>query len=480
MSLTADLKALAQSLGFSAAAVAPAEPLTTAYRQLRQWVKDGRAAEMEWFSLDRAEKATNPGKLLEMARSVVVLAAPYWHGAPIPPGDDEQPRGRISRYAWGRDYHKVLGKHLRTLRGFLDLAEPGSETRVMVDWGPLAEKAFGVRAGLGWYGKNSNLLVPGGGSWLFLADLVTTVALEPDQPLRKTCGNCTRCLPVCPTNAFVSPYVVDANRCISYLTIEHRGPIDRELRPLMGDWVFGCDLCQDACPVNKRSRVRGWSEFRPQTLDDAVPALIPLLSLTEEQFRERFAGRPILRAKRGGLLRNVCIALGNIGDRGALVPLANVLTDRDPLVRGHAAWALGRLGGSYARAALERAVKAEDDRWVREEIELALEAVGSVLQPSAREHYHREVLAWLGAGASAAEIGAPPPPDPLEQKVALEQLLGHVHAKAGAPHKPDPSTEFKREVERFTAHLDTPVVAVEEPAPAADSNDAFRRLLEEP
>ncbi len=475
MSLTADLKALAKSLGFSAVAVAPAEPLAHAYRQMRKWVKDGRNGEMEWFSLERAERATHPEKLLEMAQSVVILGAPYWHGAPVPPAGDRQPRGRISRYAWGRDYHKVLGKHLRTLRGFLDAAEPGSETRVMVDWGPLAEKAFGVRAGLGWYGKNSNLLVPGGGSWLFLADLVTTVALEPDEPLRKTCGSCSRCLPACPTNAFVTPYVVDANRCISYLTIEHRGPIDRELRPLMGDWVFGCDLCQDVCPVNKRSTVRGWSEFRPRTVDDAVPALIPLLALTEEQFRERFAGRPILRAKRAGLLRNVCIALGNIGDRSALVPLANALGDREALVRGHAAWALGRLGGSYARAALERAIKAEDDRWVRGEIELALEEVGSVLQPSARDRYHREVLEWLGEATAPAAIGAATLPDPAEQRVALDRLLGQVQAKATAPHQPDRSVEFRRELERFTPRDAAP------PAPGEDPGETgeFRRLLEE-
>ena len=367
-------------------------------------IEAGMMDGLHWFTLGRAQKATSPDLLLDNAKSVVVLSVPYWHGAPVPASDHAAPRGRISRYAWGRDYHAVLRKHLRTLAAFLNRSGPGAVTRAMVDYGPLAERAYGARAGLGLFGKSTNLLVPGSGSWVFLADLVTTVELEPDAPLRKTCGGCTRCIPACPTNAILNPYVVDSRRCISYLTIEHKGPIDRELRPLMGDWIFGCDLCQDVCPVNKRSHVRGWSEFRPRSVEDSVPVLIPLLSLSEEEFRERYRGRPIRRAKRSGFLRNVCIALGNIGDRAAVVPLVGTLSHDDPLVRGHAAWALGRLGGAFAKGGLERAHAVETDRWVREEIELALETIGAASPTGLAKRFHREILGWLESGGGADEL----------------------------------------------------------------------------
>ena len=475
MTVTSDLKALAKSLGFAGVGIASTEPLTEAYAELRRSIRAGRMGEMKWFDLDHAERATQPARLLARAKSVVILAAPYWNSAPMVERNDVQPRGRISRYAWGNDYHTVLARHLRKLQEFLDACEPGSVTRALVDWGPLAEKAYGVRAGLGWYGKNTNLLVPGGGSWQFLADLVTTVELEPDAPLRKTCGNCTPCLPACPTDAFTSPYVLDSRRCISYLTIEHRGPIDRELRPLMGDWVFGCDLCQDVCPVNKRSAVRGWSEFRAPDVEAAVPALVPLLSLSEEEFRERFNGRAILRSKRAGFVRNVCIALGNIGDRAAVVPLANVLGDRDALVRGHAAWALGRLGGSYARTALERLYGVEADSWVREEIAHALEEIGSILRPSLKRTYHEEIVAWLGGGGGPHELrndGARGATDTASQ--------GAAHAPVSTPTMPvNPdearNDEFRREMRLLEVlPLPQPLFVTES---ASDVNEAFRNAL---
>jgi epoxyqueuosine reductase len=224
-----------------------------------------------------------------------------------------------------------------------------------------------VRGGMGWYGKNTNILNTRLGSWLFLAELVTTLDLEPDRLSRQSCGQCHACIDACPTGAIVAPYVVDNDRCISFLTIELRGPIPRELRPLMGGYIFGCDLCQDVCPVNAQATPALHAEFSFKgTLD-----LAELLTLTEEAFRERFRRSPIKRAKRRGLLRNVCVALGNSGDPGAIAPLTGALADNESLVRGHAAWALGRLGG---RQPLVEAQATETDPYVREEIAFALTA----------------------------------------------------------------------------------------------------------
>ncbi|HEX5570638.1 MAG TPA: tRNA epoxyqueuosine(34) reductase QueG, partial [Ktedonobacterales bacterium] len=242
-------------------------------------------------------------------------------------------------------------------------APPEDEkTIVFVDTGRMVDRAIAQRAGLGWYGKNTNILTKGWGSWVFLAELVTSLDLTPDAPLAANCGQCEVCLHACPTNAFVAPYVLDARRCISYLTIEHRGAIPLELRPLIGAHIFGCDICQQVCPVNlvaeRRLRASGRLgagdrlEFRPRAAVGSSPELIPLLKLDDAGFRERFSHSPIKRAKRRGLLRNVCIALGNLGDPVAIPALIEALGDPEPLVRGHAAWALGRLGGAEARAAL--------------------------------------------------------------------------------------------------------------------------------
>jgi epoxyqueuosine reductase len=234
------------------------------------------------------------------------------------------------------------------------------------------DRAAAERAGVGWFGKNTNILTTSHGSWVFLGQVITDLELEPDRPLAKTCGNCVRCIPACPTGAIVAPYVIDNRRCISFLTIELRGPIPRELRPLMGDWVFGCDICQEVCPVNRKSQPGLEPAFR-QRHDFAAPQLIPLLDLDDEGFRERFRNSPIKRAKRIGLQRNVCVALGNIGDPSAVPALARALRSAEPLVRMHAAWALGRIGGQEASDALQAALACESDAAVIEEIELALE-----------------------------------------------------------------------------------------------------------
>jgi epoxyqueuosine reductase len=233
------------------------------------------------------------------------------------------------------------------------------------------DRAAAERAGVGWFGKNTNILTPSHGSWVFLAQVITDVGLRPDAPLKKTCGNCVRCIDDCPTGAIVAPYVLDNRRCISYLTIELRGVIPRELRPLMGDWAFGCDICQDVCPVNRKTAT-GFDPAFQKRHDFDAPELLPLLELGDEEFRERFRNSPIKRAKRVGLQRNVCVALGNLGDARAVPALSKALVHDDLVVRLHAAWALGRIGGEVALGHLKFASEHETDTEVMAEVELSI------------------------------------------------------------------------------------------------------------
>jgi len=368
-SLSGRLKDEARRLGFIACGIASAEPDLEARKSFEERIASGSYAGLPWFTLERAKRCTDPSLVFPGARSVVTLAAPYPRSKPLPDGTL---RGRIARYAWGRDYHRVLEKKLRVLREFLEAEAPGARSRTLVDHGPLAERAYAARAGIGWFGKSTNLLLPGTGSWVLLAELLTTAGLEPDPPLRKSCGACTRCVDACPTGALAGGYRVDNERCISFQTIENRGAIPRELRPLIGEWVFGCDICQEVCPVGSRAAPAPLPELTPADRDAASPELIPLLALTEAQFRERFAGRAIMRAKRDGLVRNACVVLGNLGERRAVPALIEALGDRSALVRGHAAWALGRLGGEAARTALQVRLEIEHDSTARAEIEAAL------------------------------------------------------------------------------------------------------------
>jgi epoxyqueuosine reductase len=251
----------------------------------------------------------------------------------------------------------------------------GESARFYVDYGPIPDRAVAQRAGLGWYGKNTNLLAPGLGSWLFLGEVLTDLPLEPDRPLKKSCGSCIQCIPACPTNAIPAPYVIDNTRCISYHTIENRGPIPRDIRPLMGDWVFGCDICQDVCPVNHHSEHTGDPVFLASSVEEQRPDLLTILDLDDAEFERRFRSSPVRRATRAGLQRNACVALGNAGDTRAVPSLARVLREGEALVRSHAAWALGRIGGVTAQDALAAASRREADREVLEELALAIEAL---------------------------------------------------------------------------------------------------------
>jgi epoxyqueuosine reductase len=284
-------------------------------------------------------------------------------------------RGWIARYAWGDDYHDVLqAKLLRLLDFVREQAGPEVQGRIFVDAGPVLDREAGARAGIGWYGKNTNLLSMRIGSFFFLGELFLSLPLAPDRPVRDRCGQCRLCLDACPTNAFVGPYILDARRCISYLTIELRGAIPMELRPLVGTHIFGCDICQDVCPYNARLKPTRETGFHPREGLHA-PELIPLLALGEAEFRTKFRGSPILRAKRRGFLRNVCVALGNLRRDEAVPALARtLLEDPDALVRAHAAWALGRIGTGGAGTALREAAEREIDPAVQAEIRAALAA----------------------------------------------------------------------------------------------------------
>jgi epoxyqueuosine reductase len=407
MSLTTDIKDYAASLGFDLVRVTSAEPFPEREAAIKERISQGLMDGLPWFTTERAEVSCDPRALLPDARSVISLATFYLTDAPrdlTTPGD---PHGRLSCYAWGNDYHEVIRAKLEQLAAYLRTrgaeqhgSAPGAETRLFVDTGRMVDRAVAERAGLGWYGKNTNILTHGWGSWVFLSEIVTNLELEPDEPLKANCGKCEICLHACPTGAFVAPYVLDNTRCISFLTIEMRGSIPLHLRPLIGNHIFGCDICQEVCPVNiiamerlKRAGHLGTRgeqkegtggmpfasdrqrlEFRPRSLTGSSPALIPLLKLDEEQFRERFRHSPIKRAKRRGLLRNVCVALGNLGDPVAVPALIETLrAEPEPLVRGHAAWALGRIGGSEAHAALETALASEQDESAIQEIRCALE-----------------------------------------------------------------------------------------------------------
>ena len=370
-SLKARVTQYARELGFDLVRIASAGPLVEHGRIAQECVRRGYMDGMPWFTEERVQRASDPQELLQGARSMIAVALSY-----LPQEEDSPvgtPSGRVARYARWTDYHQVMKEKLRALAAGLAQQVGGPvRSRVFVDDSPLLERAVAERAGLGWFGKNTNILTPTHGSWVFLGALLTDLELEPDEPLKKDCGSCVLCIAGCPTGAIVAPYVIDAPRCISYLTIECRGPIPRHLRSLVGDWVFGCDVCQEVCPVNREVPGPAMPELK-RTGFSALE-LIPLLTMTQEEFSTTFRNTPIKRARRVGMQRNACVALGNMGDEQAVPALGRVLRDGEPLVRGHAAWALGCLGGPEAMRLLEDALEREADAYVREEIEVAVES----------------------------------------------------------------------------------------------------------
>ncbi len=365
----------ARRLGFDLVGIGPATPPVTADRY-RTWLEQGFHGEMAYLARpDAVAKRQDLAQILPGVRSIVTVAANY-HTIALPTElRDDPSRGIIASYAWGDDYHDVLIPRLHQLAASVEAfvrAEAGGTVacRAYVDTGPVLERELGARAGLGFVGKNTHLIHPRFGSWLFLGELLLTIELPLEDPSTRqgTCGRCTRCLDACPTDALVAPYVLDARRCISYLTIELKGPIPRALRPLMGNRILGCDICQEVCPWNRRfARPTGEPAFQPRP-DAIAPHLLDLIALDDKGFQRRFQGSPLKRAKRRGLLRNVAVALGNWADPIAVPALSRALHDAEPLIRGHAAWALGRIATQESLQALNQALNQESDVWVRKEI----------------------------------------------------------------------------------------------------------------
>jgi epoxyqueuosine reductase len=368
-SLTAAVKEEAQRLGFPLVGISKVAPARHE-ASFAEWLRKGLGGEMGYLERTEALRR-DPKSLVPWAVSVVSVAMNYFTPNPRPSAAAGL-KGWISRYAWGDDYHEVMKERLDAL---LEKIREGCpmpvQGRAFVDSGPVLERDLAGVAGIGWIGKNTQLISPKRGSWFFLGELFLDVELDYDRPIRDRCGACDLCLKACPTGAFVGPYVLDARRCISYLTIEIKGAIPPHLRSLMGNHIFGCDICQEVCPYNVKAKATEEKAFHPRE-GLYAPDLTPFLSLSEEEFRRRFKGSPILRAKRRGFLRNVAVALGNLKDAAAVPALTESLKDRDPLVRAHVAWALGQIGGEAATDALLRRFSSEDDAEVRREIEAAL------------------------------------------------------------------------------------------------------------
>lgn len=345
-----ELAALASTLGFDLCRIARAQAPPHA-AQFRDWLADGRAGEMAWLERN-ADRRTDPEVVLPGVRSVVVLAMSYLEAgrrkaeggsAANPPTSDfplPPSRGRIARYAWGDDYHDLIEQKLRVLDDWL--AARGGRQRRYVDTGPVLERDFAALAGAGWHGKSTMLIHPKLGTWFFLAEILTTLELEPDAPLPDRCGRCTRCIEACPTGAITAPHQLDARRCVSYLTIELKGAIPEALRPLIGDRIYGCDDCLAACPWNRFAQAGHEAAFAAREFVHGW-TLRDFLALDDEGFRVLFRKSPIKRIKRRGFLRNVCVALGNVGTGDDQPALERAAQDAEPLIAEHARWAIERI-----------------------------------------------------------------------------------------------------------------------------------------
>ena len=370
--MTDQIKAIARNLGFAPVGVASADP-PQHWAFYQKWLAMGYAGEMGYLGRN-AERRSDVRRILPSAKSILCVGLNY-----LPERDGSEngghPTGQIARYARGDDYHDVMKDRLFELLDEIRRIAPSAEGRVYVDTGPVLERDFAERAGVGWFGKHTCLIDKGRGSWFFLGEIILNLDLEADRPQLDHCGTCTRCLDACPTDAIVEPYAVDSRRCISYLTIELKGAVPRALRSDMGNWVFGCDICQDVCPWNrKRAEPTSDAAFQARPGLNA-PDLVELLHMDQAAFSKRFKNSPIKRAKRRGLLRNVAIALGNVGGKAEVPALSDALKDDEPLVRQHAAWALGKIGGDRARQALDEALTREREVEVVEEMRSALEAI---------------------------------------------------------------------------------------------------------
>ena len=376
LELTQSLKSEALRLGFASAHCTPASDTIT-MPHLENWLDADMNGEMSYMQT-RREAYRHPRSVMQSVASIVVLTLPYQTVSPV----TETPlSGRIARYAWGTgDYHDLIHKRLKTLCKFAQSLDADIVTRGVVDTAPLLEREFAQQAGVGWAAKNTMIISRDIGSYFFISALLINQPLDYDAPMvADHCGTCTACLDACPTDAFITPRVLDATKCISYLTIEHRSPIDPHLRPLMGDWILGCDVCQEVCPWNRKPPAAGEAAFEP--LNDHNPlSLIELFDLTDDQFRARFRKTPLWRPKRRGILRNAAIALGNEANPNSISALKKGLQDDETLVRGASAWALRQIDSSLAREVLHRREGQENDAYVLSEIRGTYESTSNAPQ----------------------------------------------------------------------------------------------------
>ena len=334
------IKAEALRLGFDAVGFAAADLRPEVRAEFAEYIARGLHGDMGWLAAN-AKRRSDPQTLWPEARSAILLGLNYGPATDPLAGLNCRDQGTISVYAKGRDYHLVIAKKLKSLARFVQ-SRFGAEIKIFVDTAPVMEKPLAHQAGIGWQGKHTNLVSRRFGSWLFLGEILTTLALEPDAPEEDHCGSCQACLDICPTRAFLGPYRIDARRCISYLTIEHKGPIPREFRAAMGNRIYGCDDCLAVCPWNKYASPTSEADFSPRAAL-AAPQLIELAKLDDAAFRGLFSGSAIKRTGRDRFVRNVLIALGNSGDGKAAETVTGLLADTSPLVRGMAVWALSRL-----------------------------------------------------------------------------------------------------------------------------------------
>ena len=403
--VTERIRHRAREVGFGAVGIAPVH--ASAYGDAyERWIGEGMHGEMAYLAReDAVAKRRDPAVLVPGARSAVVVAMEYFNTDAAPA---EPSRGIVARYARNHDYHELMKERLIALQDWINAELLPVHGRAYVDTGAVLERELASRAGLGWFGRNTMLIQPRRGSYWFLGVVLLDVELAYDPPFAaEHCGTCQACVSACPTGALLgrdetgAPRM-DARRCISYLTIELRGPIPRELRPLIGNRIYGCDICQEVCPWNSFATPSSEEAFLAREGLDG-PSLIEWMTMTQEEFSARFKGSPIKRAKRRGLLRNVAVALGNWGSPEAVPALAVALNDEEPLVRGHAAWALGRIGTAAARQALRGRAEVEEDAWVREEIAAAL---GKEADPPAWKGARREPDAARSRGTLTSRSSA--------------------------------------------------------------------------
>jgi epoxyqueuosine reductase len=368
----------AREMGFGAVGVAPVHPSGHGDAYAR-WIGEGMHGEMAYLAReDAVAKRRDPAVLVPGARSAVVVALEYFNADAQPDAPADPSRGIVARYARNHDYHDLMKERLIALQDWINAELLPVQGRAYVDTGAVLERELASRAGLGWHGRNTMLIQPRRGSYWFLGVILLDVELAYDAPFQtEHCGTCSACVQACPTGALLgrdetgAPRM-DARRCISYLTIELRGPIPRDLRPRIGNRVYGCDICQEVCPWNRFATPSSEEAFLAREGLDG-PRLIEWMTMTQEEFSARFKGSPIKRTKRRGLLRNVAVALGNWGSPEAVPALAAALNDEEPLVRGHAAWALGRIGTEAAWQALRGREEVEEDAWVLTEIRSAFD-----------------------------------------------------------------------------------------------------------